>query len=117
MHKAGFTLIECLLVCALLAILLGISTISYNKWNLSFTKKDLHIAGKVFAKSFKNCISASGGWKIKKVNGTDAFPCKIEDSDPDTLKKKLKDRLNFACPKDATCDTHTHSDTHTNTDT
>lgn len=121
MNKAGYTLIEILLTLAILAILGGISTISYqgyNKITLDHTKKDLHTAGKVFVKAVQNCIMATGGWRVEKATGDpddstdDIMPCNTG-----TDSSKLKKLLKFNCPKDAICTPHVNNSTHVNNKT
>ena len=101
MDKAGYTFIEMLCTMCLLAILLGISSISYNSWNVSLKKKDLHTSGKVFAMAVKNCLANYGAWEINHPVAGSVKPCEADSTE-------LKDRLNFTCPKDATCETYSN---------
>ena len=97
MNKAGYTLVEILIVLSILSIIGGISTISYNKYIENFTKQDLHMAGKVFVRSVERCINAVGAWKVKNNLNADIFPCKVLDS------TNLKSAFKFTCPAKSDC--------------
>ena len=104
MTKAGYTLIEILVTLSLIAILIGIATISYNNYVVSMTRKDMHNHGKVFVLSVQNCIAGAGGWTINRRDAANRNfkipenPCDVSDPDPDEVKKNLKTKLNFDCP-------------------
>ena len=106
-HK-GFTLIEIVIVLGLLAIIGGVAAFNIGKVNADTQKIELHTGGKLFAEKIRTCIKSVGGWSIKGLNGTDVFPCHVQDTNQDLLKEKLKTNLGWNCPKNATCKTYVH---------
>ena len=96
-NRQGYTLLEITLTLGLLAIIAGISTISYRGIVLSVAKDDLKLQGKLFIDAVQNCVKAKGGWKRKNSQDNFIYPCKAEN--PADLKAKL----GWTCPAEATC--------------
>ena len=99
--KKGVSTLEIVITLAILAIISGIAITNTQNTIVESEKRHLYREAETFASFVESCIKLSGGWKIFR-NGNSYYPCKANNT------KDLKKKLNFQCPKGATCETHTH---------
>ena len=110
---AGFSLTEILVTIGILSIMGTIATVTYSKYDLGVEKRNLRQAGRYFALAVGNCVRANGGWDIKRpgydtVTGKHSmtaktiYPCNAN-------KQELKDKLDFECPANSTCEINSRS--------
>lgn len=122
MNKSGYTLLEILLTVIIVSIIGAIATVSYRGYILTIEKKELKNLGVLFATTVNTCITKNRGWtRYRWTQGSETCPtiggetkkepciavmgCKASN------KAELKSKLNFTCPADATCNTHTRAHT------
>ena len=101
LYKKGMSTLELVITLTIISIVSGIAFINMQNTFIESEKRTLYTQAETFASFLGSCIKLSGGWKLFK-NGVSYYPCKANNT------TDLKKMLNFECPKDATCDTHTH---------
>ena len=92
-NQVGFTLLEVLIVIALLSILVSISFVGYRTVTKATELKNLKQLSELFPNALGNCI-ASSGWEVTRLDGTTIKPCT-------TIQK-----IDYVCPEKATCTFH-----------
>ena len=111
-NKNGISITEICVALCLVGIVAGVGLSSFKKTMRGADMSSLCDSARLFAVGAQTCITASGGWQIKKLKPDGSLPdCATEPTFcikpcEATSKADLKKKLGFTCPvgiKDQNC--------------
>ncbi len=102
-NQKGISITEICVALCLVGIVAGVGLASFKKTMRGADMSSLCDSARLFAVGAQNCMSASGGWKIKKLKSDGTLPADCSTASDcitpckATTKAELKKKLSFNC--------------------